>query len=126
MENIGQRIAAAMEAKGMGLRPTKDALGCSISALEQWLKGWRVPLPKWAPMLADFLGEPERDVREELLRAHGYLADNETLVTTHPAPSPGGAPARAKRKTPARKIPPNPETLTRLYPLSPLTIGAAA
>jgi transcriptional regulator with XRE-family HTH domain len=91
---IAERIDQRMAEKGQGLRPASIEIGCAIDTLKDWRKGNHLPSPGKIASLARYLGEPEKQLREEILRELGYLAPEERLVAT-----PLRRPARAIEKT---------------------------
>lgn len=127
---IGERILQAREARGLGRRPRNGVIWKTLpngkraiaaaTTIEYWEQGLRVPGLEWAESIAELLNEPVERIREQLMREHGWLQENERLVVV-PDPSPPVVKKTKKGKTTGKL-----QNLASVNRLSPNISGVAA
>lgn len=127
---VGERIKLEREARGLGRRPMKGIIrktlpngktaGAAATTIEAWEEGMRVPGLEWAESIAELLNEPVERVREQLMREHGWLQENERLVIV-PEPSTPVTTKTKKGKTTGKL-----QNLASVNRLSPNISGVAA
>lgn len=127
---VGERVKQAREARSLGRRPMKGIIrktlpngksaGAAATTIEAWEEGMRVPGLEWAESIAELLSEPVERVREQLMREHGWLQENERLVVV-PDPSPPAVKKAKKGKTTGKL-----QNLASVNRLSPNMSGVAA
>lgn len=107
---MAERMTKRRAETGLSLRDVRDQTGFSVSAIEQWEKGFRKPSPEFAERLAAYLEADVDEIREQILRDRGYIAHDQQVVriTEPPAPKRTGRRSvpgvKAAPRRPAKRL----------------------